>query len=164
MAKKATSDYEKLIAELNEGLKYCGDVTSIKQRYFVFESATHYFLLSFRPHDPSSGNFSCTTKNSVDWVYKRWKGYERVSAAGVVEDAKKTRRVPDKHIALDILYVLTALSRAEIEGYFEHKELYFSVGPVEILADSSTKIEPLPELLDKRTRKKKTTRKRKEHQ
>jgi len=117
------------IRSLQRGLRYCGRVQAVRQAYHVFEGAGYYFVLSFaRARAPrASGYFNLVDKAAVDYVHARLGGTRGVTANQVVAAARRTRHVPTRLVALNVLYVLVALQRATITRAGEHRQLFFTV-------------------------------------
>jgi hypothetical protein len=114
---------------LQRGLKYCGRVDAVRQAYHVFESPGYYFVLSFARARGrrGSGYFNLVEEEAVDYVYRRFAGRRAVTAKEVLTAAKRTRHVPTRLLALNVLYVLVALKRATITRAGEHRQLFFTV-------------------------------------
>ena len=66
-------------------------------------------------------------KTAIDYVRERFAGDRKVTAKEVHERARRTKHVPTSLIALNVLYVLTALGEAEIVGEGLHRQLLFSL-------------------------------------
>ncbi|HXW73338.1 MAG TPA: hypothetical protein VEK10_00880 [Steroidobacteraceae bacterium] len=114
---------------LQRGLKYCGRVDAVRQTYHVFESPGYYFVLSFARARArrGSGYFNLVDKEAVDYVYRRVAGTRAVTANQVLAAARRTKYVPTRLLALNVLYVLVALGRAAITRAGEHRQLFFTV-------------------------------------
>jgi hypothetical protein len=114
---------------LQRGLQYCGRVDAVRQTYHVFENPGYYFVLSFARAKArrGSGYFNLVDQEAVDYVYHRVAGRRAVTAKQVLAAARRTRHVPTRLLALNVLYVLVALKRAAIERAGEHRQLFFSV-------------------------------------
>ena len=117
------------IRTLQRGLKYCGRVAAVRQTYHVFESAGYYFVLSFALARArrGSGYFNLVDKAAVDYVQQRVGGSRGVTAKQVLAAARRTRYVPTRLLALNVLYVLVALDQASITRSGENRQLFFSV-------------------------------------
>jgi hypothetical protein len=117
------------IRTLQRGLKYCGRVAAVRQTYHVFESAGYYFVLSFALARArrGSGYFNLVDKAAVDYVQQRVGGSRGVTAKQVLAAARRTRYVPTRLLALNVLYVLVALNQASITRSGENRQLFFSV-------------------------------------
>jgi len=114
---------------LQRGLEYRGRVAAVRQTYHVFASPGYYFILSFARARSrrGSGYFNLVDQEAVEYVYRRVAGMRAVTANQVLAAAKRTRHVPTRLLALNVLYVLVALKRAAITGAGEHRQLLFSV-------------------------------------
>jgi hypothetical protein len=117
------------IRTLQRGLRYCGRVTAVRQTYHVFESAGYFFVLSFARAKTrrGSGYFNLIDKAAVDYVHERVGGTRGVTANQVVAAARRTRHIPTRLVALNVLYVLVALGSATITRAGENRQLFFAV-------------------------------------
>ncbi len=117
------------IRSLQRGLQYCGRVEAVRQTYHVFESAGYFFVLSFARSKArrSSGYFNLVDKGAVDYAQRHFGGRRGVTANDVVTAARRTRHIPTRLLALNVLYVLVALERASIARSGEHRQLFFNV-------------------------------------
>jgi hypothetical protein len=117
------------IRTLQRGLQYCGRVAAVRQTYHVFESRGYFFVLSFARARArrASGYFNLVDKAAVEYVHARLGGTRGVTANEVVAAARRTRHVPTRLLALNVLYVLVALGRASITRSGEHRQLFFAV-------------------------------------
>jgi hypothetical protein len=114
---------------IQQGLKYRGRVTGVRQTYYVFETKKDYFVLSFARAKArkGSGYFSVVSQNAVAFVQARAGGRSGVTAKAVFAAARRTRHVPTGLVALNILYILVALGQAAILRAGDHRQLFFSV-------------------------------------
>lgn len=117
------------IRALQRGLQYCGRVDAIRQTYHVFDGKGLYLVLSFARARGrrGSGYFNLVGKEAVDYVHARFGGKRGVTANAVVAAARRTRHIPTRLLALNVLYVLVALTSAAIDRTGEHRQLFFSV-------------------------------------
>lgn len=117
------------IRTLQRGLQYCGRVQATRQTYHVFESQGYFFVLSFARARArrGSGYFNLVDKAAVDYVHERVGGTRGVTANSVLLAARRTRHIPTRLLALNVLYVLVALHWASITRAGEHRQLFFSV-------------------------------------
>jgi hypothetical protein len=117
------------IRSLQRGLRYCGRVTAVRQTYHVFESAGYFFVLSFARAKTrrGSGYFNLVDKAAVDYVHARVGGTRGVTAKEVAAGARRTRHIPTRLVALNVLYVLVALGLASITRAGENRQLFFAV-------------------------------------
>ena len=117
------------IRSLQRGLSYCGRVAAVRQTYHVFASARYYLVLSFARARTrrGSGYFNLVDRAAVDYVQKRFGGTRGVTANDVLAAARRTRHVPTRLLALNVLYVLVACDQAAITRAGEHRQLFFTV-------------------------------------
>jgi hypothetical protein len=117
------------IRTLQRGLQYCGRVAAVRQTYHVFETQGYFFVLSFArsPTRRGSGYFNLVDKAAVDYIHARVGGTRGVTANDVLSVAQRTRHIPTRLLALNVLYVLVALGHASITRAGEHRQLFFSV-------------------------------------
>jgi len=117
------------IRTLQRGLQYCGRVKAVRQTYHVFESEGYFFVLSFALSRArrGSGYFNLVDKAAVDYVHGRVGGTRGVTAKQVLAAAQRTRHIPTRLLALNVLYVLVALRWATITRAGEHRQLFFAV-------------------------------------
>ena len=117
------------IRALQQGLQYCGRVKAVRQTYHVFESPGYFFVLSFALGKArrGSGYFNLVDKAAVDYVQERVGGMRGVTANSVMSVAQRSKYIPTRLVALNILYVLVALKSATITRAGEHRQLFFSV-------------------------------------
>lgn len=117
------------ISRLQSGLIFRGEVTSVRQTYYVFEAEVCFFVLSFaRPESKrASGYFNIVEANAVDYVRNKFAGDKAVTAKEVVAQARRTKHAPTNLVALNILYVLVASGEARIVRAGEHRQLVFSI-------------------------------------
>lgn len=122
----------KNLVKLQSGLVYRGEVTGVRQTYYVFEAEGAYFVLSFARAEskPGAGYFNMVDAKAVDYVRQRFAGERHVTAKDVVARARRTSHTPTSLVALNILYVLVALNEAKIVAEGPNRQLVFSVaGP-----------------------------------
>jgi hypothetical protein len=117
------------IRTLQHGLKYRGRVKAVRQTYHVFEAEGYFFVLNFALSRVrrGSGYFNVIDTDAVDYVQRRTGGTRGVTAKDVVAAARRTRYIPNRLVALNVLYVLVALRAASIVREGEHRQLFFSV-------------------------------------
>jgi len=123
------SQARKNIKSLQSGLVFRGEVSGVRQNYFVLEAAGSYFVLSFARSEakPGAGYFNVVDAKAVDYVRQRFAGEKTVTAQDVAGRARRTKHAPTSLVALNILYVLVALDEAKIIGEGPHRQLRFSV-------------------------------------
>lgn len=119
----------KNIASLQSGLVFRGEVSGIRQNYFVLEAEGTWFVMSFARSDakPGAGYFNVVDAKAVDYVRSRFAGERAVTAKEVAAHARRTKHAPTSLIALNILYVLVATGDAKIVREGPHRQLVFSV-------------------------------------
>jgi hypothetical protein len=118
------------IARIKSGLEFRGEVSGVRQTYYVFEAEGSFFVMSFARQDankPGAGYFNIVEKPAVDYVRQRFSGDKKATAKEVAACARRTRHAPTSLVALNILYVLTALGEAEIVAEGGNRQLVFSI-------------------------------------
>jgi len=123
------SDAAHFESSLADGMVYCGPVESVRQKYYVFEAPEFFLIFSFSPTKLDSGNFNIVSKKAVNYVHKRFAGDSYVTSNIVFEGARRTKHVPNKLNALNILYILVAQENASIEDIEEYSRLVFEIYP-----------------------------------
>jgi hypothetical protein len=120
------------IRKLQQGLKYRGRVAAIRQTYHVFEASDYFFVLSFALSKSrrGSGYFNVVNSAAVHYVQGHLGGRSGVTAKDAFSVARRTRHVPTRLMALNILYVLVALNQATILRAGEHRQLFFALRKV----------------------------------
>ncbi|TLZ27879.1 MAG: hypothetical protein E6K25_11670 [Gammaproteobacteria bacterium] len=96
----------------------------MRQTYHVFESEGYFFVLSFALSRArrGSGYFNLVDKAAVDYVHGRVGGTRGVTANQVLAAARRTKHIPTRLLALNVLYVLVALQWATITRAGEHRQ------------------------------------------
>jgi len=119
----------KSIARLQAGLVFRGEVSGVRQTYYVLEAEGAFFIMSFALSESKAGSgyFNVVDAAAVDYVRDRFAGDRGVTAKDVAARARRTRHAPTSLVALNILYVLVALDEAEIVHEGEHRQLTFSL-------------------------------------
>ena len=119
----------KSITRLQAGLVFRGEVSGVRQTYYVFEAEGAFFVLSFALSETKAGSgyFNVVDAAAVDYVRARFAGDRAVTAKDVAERARRTKHAPSSLVALNILYVLVALNEARIVREAAHRQLIFSV-------------------------------------
>lgn len=119
----------KNLVKLQSGLVYRGEVTGVRQTYYVFEAEGAFFVLSFARAEskPGAGYFNMVDTKAVDYVRQRFAGDRRVTAKDVVARARRTPHTPTSLVALNVLYVLVALGEAKIVEEGANRQLVFSI-------------------------------------
>src|SRR5688572_16894943 len=79
------------IKTLQEGLKYRGRVTGVRQTYHVFEAKDYFFVLSFARSTArrGSGYFNVVDQEAVHYVQARLGGRRGVTAKETVSMARR---------------------------------------------------------------------------
>jgi hypothetical protein len=108
-------------------LSYLGKVQGQRQTYQVFEGGDRYLIASTSRSKPNAGYFNLVEKSAVDYVLRRVAGERGVTSKAVVQQTKRSKHVVDSLLALNILYVLVALGKANIDRKREGRKLYFNV-------------------------------------
>ncbi|MGH8166574.1 MAG: hypothetical protein ACREQ1_05005, partial [Woeseiaceae bacterium] len=64
------------IARIKSGLEFRGEVSGVRQTYYVFEAEVCFFVLSFARSEskPGAGYFNIVDKPAVDYVRARFAG------------------------------------------------------------------------------------------
>jgi hypothetical protein len=117
------------IRKLQRGLSYRGRVAAVRQTYHVFEASDYFFVLSFALAKArrGSGYFNVVTKAAVLYVQKHFAGKSGVTAKAAFSAARRTKHLPARLMALNVLYVLVALGQARILRSGERRELFFAI-------------------------------------
>ena len=115
---------------LRDGLSYVGSSDAVRQTYYVYEASEVFVVFSLSATKQNSGNFNFVTKKSVEYIYKRFSGYEEISSKDVFVRARRTKHVANTLAALNILYVLVAQGKARVQNIGSHSKLFFDMGPI----------------------------------
>lgn len=117
------------MASLQSGLVFRGEVSGVRQTYYVFEAEGSFFVLSFARSEAkrAAGYFNVVDAKAVDYVRDRFAGDKAVTAKDVAAKARRTKHAPTSLIALNVLYVLVALEHARIVREGPHRQLVFSI-------------------------------------
>ena len=117
------------IRTLQRGLTYRGRVAAPRQTYHLFEASEYFFVLSFALSKArrGSGYFNVVARSAVEYVQGHWGGRAAVTAKDVFTGARRTKHVPTRLVALNILYVLVGLGRGRITRTGEHRQLFFAL-------------------------------------
>ena len=117
------------IRKLQRGLKYRGRVVAVRQTYHVFEASDYFFVLSFALSKArrGSGYFNVVTSAAVRYVQGHFTGQTQVTAKDAFSVARRTKHIPTRLMALNVLYVLVALGQARILRAGEHRQLFFAL-------------------------------------
>ena len=119
----------KSITRLQGGLVFRGEVSGVRQTYYVFEAEGAFFVLSFALSETKAGSgyFNVVNAEAVEYVRSRFAGDKAVTAKDVANRARRTKHAPSSLVALNILYVLVALDEARIVREAAHRQLIFSL-------------------------------------
>lgn len=117
------------IRKLQRGLSYRGRVAAVRQTYHVFEASDYFFVLSFALSKArrGSGYFNVVNRAAVTYAQKHFAGKSGVTAKAVFSVARRTKHIPTRLMALNVLYVLVALGQARILRAGERRELFFAI-------------------------------------
>ena len=116
------------LRSLAKGLSYVGEVPAKRQTYHVFEGTKYFLVMSQSRAKRNAGNFNVVRADAVDYVATRFERKKKVTSTDVAKASRKPRLVSTSLDALNILYVLVALDRAEIDKKFKkERQLFFNV-------------------------------------
>ena len=116
------------LRSLAKGLTYVGEVAAKRQTYHVFEGKRYFLVMSQSRAKRNAGNFNVVRGDAVEYVAKRFERKRKVTSTGVARASRKPRLVSTSLDALNVLYVLVAKERAEIDKKFrKERQLYFTV-------------------------------------
>jgi hypothetical protein len=116
------------LRSLAQGLSYSGEVAAKRQTYHVFAGKRYFLVMSQSRAKRNAGNFNVVRADAVEYVAKRFERKKKVTSTDVAKASRKPRLVSTSLDALNILYVLVATGRAEIDKKFKNeRQLYFTV-------------------------------------
>ena len=116
------------LRSLAKGLSYVGEVPAKRQTYHVFEGKKYFLVMSQSRAKRNAGNFNVVREDAVEYVAMRFQRRKKVTSTEVARASRKPRLVSTSLDALNILYVLVAKDRAEIDKRFKkERQLYFTV-------------------------------------
>ena len=116
------------LRSLTQGLSYVGEVPAKRQTYYVFEGKKYFLVMSQSRAKRNAGNFNVVRADAVEYVAQRFERKKKVTSTDVARASRKPRLVSTSLDALNVLYVLVAKDRAEIDRKFKHeRQLYFNV-------------------------------------
>jgi hypothetical protein len=116
------------LRSLARGLSYVGEVPAKRQTYHVFEGKKYFLVMSQSRAKRNAGNFNVVRADAVEYVARRFERRRKVTSTDVAKASRKPRLVSTSLDALNILYVLVALERAEIDKKLrKERQLYFTV-------------------------------------
>lgn len=116
------------VDSLTAGLQFHGEVEGKRQHYYVLSSPRQYFVMSVSARKRDAGNFNLVSKPAVDRLYRRLRDRQGLTARLVFTRSRNRRLVPSHLAALNMLYVLVAMGRANIDQRRRSsRELFFNV-------------------------------------
>jgi hypothetical protein len=116
------------LRSLAQGLSYVGEVAAKRQTYHVFEGKRYFLVMSQSLAKRNAGNFTVVRADAVEYVARRFERKKKVTSTDVARASRKPRLVSTSLDALNVLYVLVAKDRAEIDKKFKkERQLYFTV-------------------------------------
>jgi hypothetical protein len=116
------------LRSLARGLTYAGEVPAKRQTYHVFEGKRYFLVMSQSRSKRNAGNFNVVRADAVEYVARRFERKRKVTSTDVARASRKPRLVSTSLDALNVLYVLVATNRAEINKKFrKERQLYFDV-------------------------------------
>ena len=116
------------LRSLAKGLSYSGEVAAKRQTYHVFEGKRYFLVMSQSRSKRNAGNFNVVRADAVEYVASRFARKKKVTSTDVAKASRKPRLVSTSLDALNVLYVLVATDRAEIDKKFKkERQLYFNV-------------------------------------
>jgi hypothetical protein len=95
-------------------LRYEGKARGSRQTYHIFRGPRHFLVLSFKKDDPSAGNFNIIDSAAVSYAEAKFHGSKGVTAKQLLAESRRTKHFKDRFAALNTLYVLVALKKAEV--------------------------------------------------
>jgi hypothetical protein len=113
------------IRKLVQGLSYVGEAEGKRQTYYIFRGRDDFMVLSFSKRKPQAGNFNIVDAEAVESVRNRFRGKKGITSKDVA--ARRTRRLHDSLVALNVLYVLVALGEAKVDARRAGPKLYFNL-------------------------------------
>jgi len=117
------------IKSLAAGLTYRGEVSGMKQTYYVFESGKAWVVMSESRTKPDTGYFTMVSAAAVDYVRKNYAGQQDLTTRSLMARSRKPRLLKNALQALNILYVLVATGQATRDDRFKDRALHFNIHP-----------------------------------
>ena len=110
MAKNAP----KVKYRLND-LQYIGLTESKRTIYYVFQSGKDYLIFSYRDSTYRSGNFNVVRAETIERVYRVFKGEKRVTRRKIEEHPRMKSFIADFDVlqALNVMVALKQLHQSE---------------------------------------------------
>ena len=115
------------VRRLAAGLDFRGKVEGQRQTYYVFEGEKFFFICSFSRTKPKAGYFNLVDLDAVRYAERIAGGKRGVTAQDMHKRSRNPRHIGSALEALNILYVLVATDRAEIDRRRKGKQLFFNV-------------------------------------
>ena len=114
---------KKLLSELI----FVNEVTAKKQTYYVYENKLNYILMTVSKQKENSCNMVVVAKGAPEYVYRTFKGKRQITASEVVAKSRKPEYIKSSFNALNALYSLCAIKKANIDHRFKGKALIFTI-------------------------------------
>lgn len=127
------------VKNLSRGLAYRGKVFGKRQTYYVFAGDGFFAVFSFSKAKPNSGNFNIVRPEAIEYVRSRFAGSRGVTAKDVAARSRRSRQIANPLVALNVLYVLTALGDVRIDARRAGPKLYFNFQSVRARRLSSSR-------------------------
>jgi len=108
-------------------LAYRGEASGMRQTYYVFQGPQNYLVLSFSRTKPQSGYFNIVDAEAVEYVHKRFAGEKGLTSKLLRQRCTRPEYIKTALEALNILYVLTATHRAQVDNRYHDRELHFNL-------------------------------------
>ena len=105
-------------------LKYRALVRSAKRNYHVLESSDFFVLIS--PQSQDKGNYQIVNRKALNYVLRELGGSRKITSGGVLEACRRSKFLKDRFSALNTLYALVGIKKAEIIGT-DGRALAFSI-------------------------------------
>jgi hypothetical protein len=107
-------------------LQYIGMTESKRTVYYVFQSGKDYLIFSYRDSTYRSGHFNVVRAETIERVYRVFRGEKRVTRRQVEEHPRMKSFTADFDV-LQALYVMVAMKQASIDRRsLNNKALYFN--------------------------------------
>ena len=113
----------KLLAELI----FVNEISAKRQTYYVYENKNYYILMTVSRAKISSCNLVFVGKGSPEYVYRTFKGKQKITTSEVVANSRKPEYIKSSFDALNALYILCATKKASIDHRYKGKALIFSI-------------------------------------
>ena len=107
-------------------LTYIETVESKRTIYYVFHAGKDYAIFSYRDSTYRAGNFNIVMADTIERLYRIFKGKRRITRREIEEHPRMKRFVADFDV-LQALYVMVAVKEASIDQRSPNdKALYFN--------------------------------------